>query len=154
VHPTHDYLISASADGSWAFYDVAAAQCVTQVSDEAAAAGYSCAALHPDGLILATGTADAAVRIWESRAPKNVAKFDGHAGRINGISFSENGYYMASCAADGVKLWDLRKLKNFKSLAPYEEGTPTAAVAFDHSGLFLAVGGAGEAGCAPAGASA
>ena len=43
-----------------------------------------------------------------------MAKFDGHEGRINGISFSENGYYMATAATDGVKLWDLRKLKNFR----------------------------------------
>lgn len=49
---------------------------------------------------------------------------------------------MATCASDGVKLWDLRKLRNFKSLAPYE-GRPAAAVAFDHSGLYLGVGGAG-----------
>ena len=49
---------------------------------------------------------------------------------------------MASCAADGVKLWDLRKLRNFKSLAPYE-AAPTTSVAFDFSGLYLAVGGAG-----------
>ena len=205
VHPTSDYLISAASDGTWAFYDVAQAACVTQVggptweagrptrahlerfwalflcgracacpdvhhnvyvclqpsglppslprqvADDAAAAGggYSCAALHPDGLILCTGTADAAVRIWETRTqkvggrapllccprshdylpgwidpplsahapaclrqrafwsrparhhcahpnaflapPQNVAKFDGHEGRISGISFSENG---------------------------------------------------------------
>ncbi|KAL4431421.1 hypothetical protein ABPG75_006677 [Micractinium tetrahymenae] len=143
VHPSNNYLVTAAGDGSWAFYDVAQAACVAQVTDDAAAAGggYSCAALHPDGLILCTGTADAAVRIWETRTQKNVAKFDGHEGRINGISFSENGYYMATCASDGVKLWDLRKLRNFKSLAPYE-GAPTAAVAFDHSGLFLGVGGA------------
>ena len=32
------------------------------------------------------------------------------------MSFSENGYYLATAADDGVKLWDLRKLKNFKSL--------------------------------------
>jgi hypothetical protein len=50
---------------------------------------------------------------------------------------------MATCATDGVKLWDLRKLRNFKSLAPYDAGTPTAAVAFDHSGLYLGVGGSG-----------
>jgi len=31
VHPTHSYLITAAGDGSWAFYDVAAAACVTQV---------------------------------------------------------------------------------------------------------------------------
>jgi pre-mRNA-processing factor 19 len=141
VHPTNSYLITAAGDGSWAFYDVAAAACVTQVAEEGSAP-YTCAALHPDGLILCTGTDAAAVRIWETRTQKNVAKFDGHEGRINGISFSENGYYMATCASDGVKLWDLRKLKNFKSLAPYE-GTPTSAVAFDHSGLYLGVGGAG-----------
>ncbi len=31
VHPTNSYLITAAGDGSWAFYDVAAAACVTQV---------------------------------------------------------------------------------------------------------------------------
>lgn len=41
-----------------------------------------------------------------------------------------------------MKLWDLRKLRNFKSLAPYEAGA-TSAVAFDRSGLYLGVGGAG-----------
>ena len=36
------------------------------------------------------------------------------------VSCPIRSYYMATCATDGVKLWDLRKLKNFKSLAPYE----------------------------------
>lgn len=53
---------------------------------------------------------------------QNVAKFEGHSGAICGMSFSENGYYLATCAADGVKLWDLRKLKNFKTIIPYGEG--------------------------------
>jgi pre-mRNA-processing factor 19 len=70
VHPSNEYLVTAAGDGSWAFYDVGAARCVTQVADDGAAAGYSCAALHPDGLILCTGTADAAVRIWETRTQK------------------------------------------------------------------------------------
>lgn len=52
---------------------------------------------------------------------------------------------MATAASDGVKLWDLRKLRNFKSLAPYDAGAATS-VAFDNSGLFLGVGGAGERG--------
>ncbi len=44
---------------------------------------------------------------------QNVAKFEGHTAPIKSLSFSENGYYLATAAADGVKLWDLRKLKNF-----------------------------------------
>jgi WD40 repeat protein len=38
--------------------------------------------------------------------------------------------------------WDLRKLKNFKSIQPWGEGgAETSSVAFDHSGHYLAVGG-------------
>ena len=46
-----------------------------------------------------------------------MANFLGHSGPITGIAFSENGYYLATAADDSsVKLWDLRKLKNFKTL--------------------------------------
>lgn len=69
--------------------------------------------------------------------PQNVAKFEGHTGPITSLSFSENGYYLATSAADGVKLWDLRKLKNFRTL----EGAVGEA-AFDLSGLYLAAAGA------------
>ena len=41
---------------------------------------------------------------------------------MTALSFSENGYYLATAADDAcVKLWDLRKLKNFKTLS-LEEG--------------------------------
>lgn len=54
------------------------------------------------------------IRIWEVKQQKNVATFGDHAGPVAGLAFSENGYHMASAAVDGVKLWDLRKLKVFK----------------------------------------
>lgn len=44
------------------------------------------------------------------------ASLEGHKGPIHSISFSENGFYLATAADDCVKLWDLRKLKNFKTL--------------------------------------
>lgn len=143
VHATNSYFVSVSADKSWCFYDIAAAECVQKVADEAVEAGYTCGQFHPDGLILGTGTADASVRIWDIKAQKSVAKVEGHTGAVAGLSFSENGYYLATAAADGVKLWDLRKLKNFKSLsAPGGGGKSGAtAVAFDFSGHYLAAAG-------------
>ena len=46
---------------------------------------------------------------------QSVANLPGHKGPVHSMSFSENGYYLATAADDGVKLWDLRKLKNFQS---------------------------------------
>ena len=44
--------------------------CVSVKVAEEGGAPYTCAALHPDGLILCTGTDAAAVRIWETRTQK------------------------------------------------------------------------------------
>ena len=51
------------------------------------------------------------------------------------------GYYLATAADDScVKLWDLRKLKNFKTLQ-LEDGYEVRDLCFDSSGTYLAVAG-------------
>lgn len=50
-------------------------------------------------------------------------------------------YYLATSGQDNtVRLWDLRKLSNFKTITLEGE---TTSVRFDHSGNYLGVGGAG-----------
>jgi pre-mRNA-processing factor 19 len=46
---------------------------------------------HPDGLLLAAGTADNVVKIFDVKTQKNVATFEGHGGAVVSVSFSENG---------------------------------------------------------------
>lgn len=65
-----------------------------------------------------------------------VAAFEGHTGAISALAFSENGYYFATGGADALKLWDLRSLKNFKDLHPFDN-EPTTCIAFDMSGQYL-----------------
>ncbi|KAK9724233.1 hypothetical protein RND81_05G057500 [Saponaria officinalis] len=140
VHATNKYFVTASLDNSWCFYDIASGRCFSQqVTDSSPSEGYTSAAFHPDGLILGTGTTDAIVKIWDVKSQANVAKFDGHTGPVTAMSFSENGYFLATAAHDGVKLWDLRKLKNFRSFSSPDPDTPTNSVDFDHSGSYLAV---------------
>lgn len=139
VHATNKYFVTASLDNSWCFYDLSSGLCLTQVADASESEGYTSAAFHPDGLILGTGTTDALVKIWDVKSQMNVAKFDGHTGAVTAISFSENGYFLATAAHDGVKLWDLRKLKNFRSFPSPDLDTPTNSVDFDHSGSYLGV---------------
>lgn len=145
VHPCGEYAVTASADATWALYDLGSATCLVHTADASASAPLHSAAFHPDGLILGTGGGDGAVRIWDVKSGVNAAKFEGHAGgAVGALSFSENGYYLATGGADGVKLWDLRKLKCFATLEPFSGGADAAvaAVAFDASGHYLAVGGA------------
>ncbi|OVA10375.1 WD40 repeat [Macleaya cordata] len=141
IHATHNYFVTASLDNTWCFYDLSSGLCLTQVGEVSGAEGYTSAAFHPDGLILGTGTSEALVRIWDVKSQSNVAKFDGHIGPVTAITFSENGYFLATAAFDAVKLWDLRKLRNFRTFAPYDSNTPTNSVEFDHSGSYLAIAG-------------
>ncbi|XP_015162039.1 pre-mRNA-processing factor 19-like isoform X4 [Solanum tuberosum] len=141
VHATNKYFVSASLDGTWCFYDLASGLCLAQVADASESEGYTSAAFHPDGLILGAGTSGAQVKIWDVKSQANVARFEGHVGAVTAISFSENGYFLAPAAHDNVKLWDLRKLRNFRTFSLYDEDTATQTVEFDHSGNYLALGG-------------
>ncbi|GBG81483.1 hypothetical protein CBR_g32473 [Chara braunii] len=141
VHATNNYFVSASADKTWCFYDISTGTCLTQVGNPDVKEGYTSAAFHPDGLILGAGTGEALVRIWDVKSQTNVATFQGHTGAVSSVSFSENGYFLATAAQDGVKLWDLRKLKNFRSLSPYDGTIATNTVEFDFSGSYLAMAG-------------
>ncbi|KAG8088651.1 hypothetical protein GUJ93_ZPchr0010g9326 [Zizania palustris] len=141
VHATQKYFVTASKDNTWGFYDISTGSCLSQVGEASGLEGYTSASFHPDGLILGTGTTEAIVKIWDVKTQTNVAKFEGHVGPVMAMSFSENGYFLATAALDGVKLWDLRKLRNFRTISPYDPDTPTNSVEFDFSGSYLAVAG-------------
>ncbi|KAJ3413426.1 hypothetical protein HDV05_008067 [Chytridiales sp. JEL 0842] len=142
LHPTGDYFASCSNDSTWAFNDIDAGKQILRISDPETSDGYNSISFHPDGLLIGTGTNTGVVRIWEAKSGNNVTSFSGHEGKISSISFSENGYYLAttSGAQSVVKLWDLRKLTNFHTidLAPHGVSSVTKA-AFDSSAQYLGV---------------
>ncbi|GMH44311.1 hypothetical protein BSKO_12245 [Bryopsis sp. KO-2023] len=138
------YLISASRDRSLAFCDVAQGVCLDKLVHDEVRSPYTCAQCHPDGLLVGTGDESGAVHVWEMKdqtiAKSLRAEEGGHSRPVKSLAFSENGYYMATAAEDVVKVWDLRKLKVVRELTPYEDAS-ISTVTFDHSGLYLAVGG-------------
>jgi len=137
VHPLGDFFLTSSRDKSWALHDFSTGKCVRHVQEQES--GYGCMKFHPDGLILAGGTENNTVQVWDIKDQVTVATLTGHEGEINALSFSENGYYLASASMDGtVKLWDLRKPLNIQTLK-VSDG-PVNYVRFDSTGQYLAVG--------------
>jgi len=138
IHPTGDYLATSSLDSTWALHDIATATCISQHNTQS---GLHCVQIHPDGLILGGGTKDI-LQIWDLKVGKLVAKFEEHKGTILDLSFSENGYYLATAADDNVvKLWDLRKVKCFHSLE-LPDTFQLSSVEWDNSGSYIAATGA------------
>jgi len=143
VHATGDYFATCSYDKSWCFHNIETGKTLLNVTDKSVEKGFGCLCLHPDGLILGTGTQEKLVRMWDLKSQSNVATFEGHTKDVTSVSFSENGYHMASASADGtVRLWDLRKLKNIKILELGKD--PVSTVTFDKSGQYLACGAGNE----------
>lgn len=137
VHPSLSYFVSTSSDKTWGFHDIATNSCLALVNDDSDSA-ITCGSFHPDGVILGMGTKDSVVKIWDAKDARKLLQLDGHTSEITGLSFSENGYYLATSAKDSVKVWDLRKSKIVNEI----DHAGSSAVAFDHSGSYLATGGA------------
>jgi len=133
LHSTGDYFVTASRDRTWAFHDLETGAPIVRATLDGK--GCSSVQFHPDGLILATGTEDSLVRIWDIKLQQNVASFEGHEGQVVDLAFSENGFYLATAATDSVKLWDLRRLKNIHTI----DVKGATSVNFDYSGNYLLV---------------
>lgn len=148
-----DYLVTFGREGSWIFYDLHEGLKLNTTTTEDGV-GFSCGAFHPDGLLLGTGTtaaAGAGVLVWDLKTQKSVATMQGHKGSVTSLCFSENGFYMSTASADhaeGVKIWDLRKLQNVHTidLGPLTSGQkfgkkpPKVVTTFDSTGAYLGVG--------------
>ncbi|CAD8214568.1 unnamed protein product [Paramecium octaurelia] len=62
----------------------------------------------PDGTILASGSADKSIRLWDVKIGQQIAKLDGHQHEVHSISYSPDGITLASGSFDkSIRLWDV-----------------------------------------------
>jgi WD40 repeat protein/transcriptional regulator with XRE-family HTH domain len=65
-------------------------------------------ALTGDGRLLASGSFDGTVRLWEAEGRQLLATMQGHVGAVWGVALAGDGQLAASASADGtVRLWEV-----------------------------------------------
>jgi WD40 repeat protein len=129
LSPNGRTLVSASHDATLRLWDPAAGKQVRKIQVPDATAreggpsqekgihygGVLTVAYSPDGRLLASGSCDGTVRVWDAGTGKELHTLPRHGREVNSVTFSPDGNVLASGSRDHtVRLWDPRSGKQLQ----------------------------------------
>jgi WD40 repeat protein len=94
-------------------------------------------AFREDGRVLASGSRDGSVILWDPASGSKLATLEGHATQVSSISLSHDGKIAPSGSNDGtIKIWDLTVGKELATAKAHT--APVISLAFSQDGKSLA----------------
>ncbi len=98
---------------------------LTGHADQATAVAFS-----PDGSLLAIGSADGTVQLWNPATGQLVATLTGHTSSVNAVAFGPDGSLLATGSKDMVRLWEIATAQ--------PHGPPLTGYVYSHTVTWMA----------------
>ena len=108
--------------------------------------GISCIDFSPDGKLIASGSSDKTIKLWNAADGRELLTLYGHTDPVTSITFSPDGTLLASGGgtlfkSGEVKLWNIKDGREIMTL--HKQKHSVTSVAFSPDGTLLASGSDG-----------
>lgn len=79
--------------------------------------------MNPPGTVIASGSTEKVLRIWDPRTCSKLMKLRGHADNIKALVLNRDGSQCLSASSDGtIKLWSLGQQRCMQTFRVHTEG--------------------------------
>jgi WD40 repeat protein len=134
-------IVSCGADRQIKIWDADTAKPVVSITDNPSIV--AAVAFHPEGKQIAIANIDQTIRLYDA-AGKMQGSWNAHRVAVNGVAYSPNGQWLASCGADNaVVVWPLATPGTNEIRLTGHEG-PVSMVAFRKDNIHLVSCGADQ----------